>query len=225
MSGDAFYDGLGEETPVQKAGAALAGVLAGPQAQPGEAIEPVYLEHTLVCSFKAKPCALCGKPPGSKVHRPKKTATCPFKRQNGCATCGKAKNDPDHVGAPESFNIFASGGWEAYQSAKQRWHKVLMPLLLASGLPRGLGGVLVEGECSFGDDRERDQGNHRVVIEKALGDVLQEGEWLSKDKWDVYEFGNLTLNEEGVNRIRLTLFPRPPDADPDDAQIALLPGD
>ncbi len=131
-------------------------------------------------------------------------------------------NDPAHLGAPESFNVFASGSWQAYQAAKQRWHKVLGPLLVESGLPFGLGFVLVEGECSFGDDRPRDQGNHRVVVEKATGDILVEMGYLPGDQWHQYEFGGLTrVDVPGVNRLRLTLFPRAPRVPDPPAQAAL----
>lgn len=221
MPRDAFYDGLPEE--VEELSAELAESLQDPLAAPGQHIEPVRLTIVRVCEWKAKPCGLCGKSKGSKVHTPKRSATCQFKRQLGCDRCGKPKNDPDHLGAPESFNLFASGSWEAYQGAKQRWHKVLAPLLKASGLPKGLGRVLVEGECSFDDAKDRDQGNHRVVIEKALGDVLVEEGYLPADTWERYEFGGLARVEEpGVNRLRLMLFPSPPAAPAEDAQASLL---
>lgn len=212
---DPFYEGLpGEEEPVRVC-------------EPGEHVEPVAIEHTLVCAFKAKPCGLCGKPKSNTVHRKKNEQEgkpfCKFKRQLGCQHCGKPKAHADHLGAPESFNVFASGSWEAYQGAKKRWHVVLAPALRAAGLPKGLAHVLVEGECSFGDDRDRDQGNHRVVIEKALGDVLVEEGYLPTDKWDRYEFGGLQRREEpGVNRIRLMLFPAAPEPDGPPAQGELL---
>lgn len=178
-------------------------------------LEPVGLEVVRDCEWKAKPCGECEKAKTNAVHRPGSPGYHPYKRRQGCARCGRPKNDPGHLGTPESFNIFASGSWEAYQTAKQRWHKVLVPLLVSSGLPHGLARVVVEGECSFGDARPRDQGNHRVVLEKALGDVLEHGDpdrgvggWLPDDTWDRYEFGNLIRREEpGVNRLRLTLFP------------------
>lgn len=202
MTDDPFYAGLTDAPALD-------------ECVPGQRLEPVQIEHTRVCKWVAKPCGICGKPKTNKVHRKKNAEEglpfCEFGRKLGCATCGKPKNSPDHIGAPESFNLFASGSWEAYQSAKKRWHAVLDPLLRASGLPLGLAHVLVEGECSFGDALERDQGNHRVVIEKALGDVLKEGGWLARDKWGWYEFAGLQLREEGVNRVRLTLFPRAPE--------------
>lgn len=225
MSDDPFYAGLEEdEQPAPD--------LAWPEVrvcEPGEAVEPVTILIRRQCEFVAKPCKLCGKPKGSKVHTPKKTATCAFKRQNGCATCGLAKSHIDHAGAPESFNIFASGGgqqrgggWEMYQSAKKRQEAVLRPALLASGLPKGLARVVVEGECSFGDAAQRDQGNFRVIPEKALGDLLKTEGFLPNDKWAQYEFGNLALKEDGENWLRLTLFPSAPEPEEPPAQGALL---
>lgn len=216
---DPFYAGLGERAV--ELSQQVEGGLRPRFCEPGEHVEPVLLEVTLTCKFKRKPCGLCGKPKTNAVHH-KTNGSCAYKRQLGCVHCGLPMNDPAHLGAPESFNVFASGSWQAYQAAKQRWHKVLGPLLEESGLPRGLGFVLVDGECSFGDDRARDQGNHRVVVEKALGDVLVEEGYLPADTWDHYEFGGLVRKEEGVNRLRLMLFPRAPRVEGPPAQAALL---
>jgi hypothetical protein len=67
----------------------------------------------------------------------------------------------------------------------------------------------VEGEVSFGDGRDRDQGNHRVIVEKAVvGDALVRGGFLPNDTWSRYEFGGLQWHDEpGVSRTRLLLFP------------------
>lgn len=206
---DPFYDGLEGELP------------EAVWASPGQAVEPARIEHVRVCAWKMKPCGVCGKPKSNKVHA--KGGTCKFARKQGCEHCGKPKAHPDHIGAPESFNLFTHGSWAAYQTAKQRWHVVLEPLLARCGLPRGLAFVLVEGEVSFGDEKDRDQGNHRVVIEKALGDVLVEMGFLAGDKWHQYEFGGLQrIEEPGVNRIRLTLFPRAPAPEREPAQGELL---
>jgi hypothetical protein len=175
--------------------------------------QPVQLYQVRVCHYKRKECGLCGLPKSNRAHTPKKTASCPFQRQNGCANCGGTMKDPRHFGAPESFNVLASGAGSGnamvYATLKANWQRVLRLLLVASGLPRGLSKVLVEGEVTFPDHREdRDQGNFRVIIEKALGDVLEEGGWLASDNWDRYEFGQLTKVEEpGVSALRLMIFP------------------
>jgi len=179
--------------------------------------QPVLLEQVRGCHFKRKPCALCGLPKSNRAHTPKKTAACPFKRQNGCADCGATMKDPVHFGAPDSFNVLASGAGSGnamvYANLKANWQEIFTRLLDESGLPRGLKSVYVEGEITFPDHRDdRDQGNFRVIVEKALGDALEKGGWLPRDSWDHYEFGQLTKRERaGESAIRLTLFPVPPD--------------
>lgn len=167
-------------------------------------LQPVELVVTRECHFKKKP-EVDGK-----------------KRQ-GCERCGRAKHDVVHLGAPESFNVFASSGWQVYQTAKKRWATALLPQLEASGLPRGLARITVEGEATFPDRAERDQGNYRVILEKALGDVLVAGGWLEKDDWTRYSFGDLAYRyEAGVSRTRLLLMPHPDRLELVGAQAALL---
>jgi hypothetical protein len=158
---------------------------------PAVHLEPVEIVVTRRCHFKAKPVE-------NGVKR------------RGCLRCNGHKSDPAHLGAPPSFNAFGrSGDGFVYAGLKQQWSRVLLPLLEASGLPKGLRRVVVEGEVSFPDRAKRDQGNYRVLLEKVLGDVLVDGGWLDDDDWDRYEFGNLQRRDEGrVSRTRLMLFPQ-----------------
>lgn len=174
------------------------------------ALEPVELEIERACHFKRKPCGTCGKPKSNPVHRKAENGgTCVFKRRLNCATCGQAKSHADHLGAPESFNAMAGRDPNVYRQVIANWAPVLTRALEVSGLPKGLAGVMVEGEVSFGDGVSRDAGNHRTMIEKVLGDALVRGGWLEDDDWGRFEFGNLTRREErGMNRTRLVLFPR-----------------
>lgn len=173
-------------------------------------LEPVFLEVRAECTaFREKPCKACGLPKSNRAHTPKKTATCAFRAQRGCATCGRFKKDRAHFGAPPSLNVFGSGdpGW--WQGLKEQWSEVLREELERSDLPRGLFGVFVEGEAVFPQAAGRDQGNFRVLLEKALGDVLASGGWIEADTWDRYEFGNLVQRiEPGVSATRLVLMPR-----------------
>lgn len=195
--GDLFYDGLDTEEPVEK-----------PRATPGLALVPVSIEHTQVCKFKARACGNCGKTRPAKAHKKGPEFEHEYVKKMGCANCGKPKGSPDHVGAPASVNAYLQASIFAYRAAKEQWHKTLRELLEKSELPGGLESVMVEGEVSFGPpEKVRDQGNHRFLIEKALGDVLVEEGYLPDDSWERYEFGRLELVEEGVSRIRLTLFP------------------
>jgi len=162
--------------------------------------EPVMIEVVRACHFKAKPPE---EVKGRKVKR------------RGCARCGLGKGDIAHMGAPPSFNALASGQGSGnamvYAGLKARWQEVLTERLAATDLPKGLAHVLVEGEITFPDRGRRDQGNFRVIVEKALGDALVEGWWLADDSWDFYSFGNLEARYvKGESATRLYLFPTLP---------------
>lgn len=196
----------------------------------GVELVPVQLEVVQTCHFKAKVCKTCGLPKSNRVHTPKKTATCPFKRQNGCASCGEPKKYRGHLGAPPSMNMWGRGGDSyVYTNLKEQWEEAFRDLLVEAKLPRGLGGVFAEGEATFPDRNERDQGNFRVLIEKALGDALEAGGWIERDDWSRYEFGNLTrAYRAGESATRIALFPRPPGSSapaPVDAAQEMLPVD
>lgn len=174
--------------------------------------EPVRIEVVRECHFKAKPCKECGRP--KAAHRPFDDVCEGFRRQHGCARCGRNKSDRAHFGAPPSYNAIGSGrgtGAAALVGAslKQAWQALFREALGETSLPKPLGYVLVEGTVTFPDRGRRDQGNFRVVIEKALGDALVEGGWLDDDDWARYEFGQLSMRvEAGVSATRLVVFPR-----------------
>lgn len=176
-------------------------------------IQPVLLEQVRECQFQAKPCALCGLPKANRAHTPKKSAACVGKWPRGCNRCGRNKSDPAHYGAPASFNVWSgtgAAGTQAYKGVKDIWQRILTTLLERSELPRGCERIVVEGEVTFPATADRDQGNFRVIVEKALGDALQQGGWLPNDDWTRYEFGNLTMRVvPGESATRLTLFPLP----------------
>jgi hypothetical protein len=172
--------------------------------------EPVTLEQIRRCHFKAKGCGNCGLSKGHPSHK-KDGGTCVYKKKLGCAVCGANKGDPVHYGAPQSYNVFTTGPGNAMAliSAKQAWQAIFFRLLRESDLPLGLDRVYVEGEITFPEHNDnRDQGNFRVLIEKALGDALEDGGWIVRDSWEHYEFGGLQKREvPGVSATRLMLFP------------------
>lgn len=135
----------------------------------------------------------------------------PFAKRGarGCAQCGRAKTHMDHIGYPQSIRQFGSGANHfTYQTIKHAWQERLVELLKSTGLPLGLGHVFVEGEACFPTRVRRDQGNHRFLIEKCLGDALTAGGWLEDDDWSRYEFGRLAYRyEKGRSYTRLMLFP------------------
>jgi hypothetical protein len=153
-------------------------------------------------------------PPVEILHTPDHSYVAPPDGFKGCKAidgggkpCNKARMHPLH-NLP-TLNLFGSGNhWQTYQGAKKHWSIWLTDALEASGLPKGLESVLVEGRLCFPTRRQRDQGNHRYFIEKVLGDVLEEGGWLVNDSWDHFEFGNLAkLYAKGERWLSLRLFP------------------
>jgi hypothetical protein len=165
------------------------------------------IELTEVCRFKMKPCKTCGKPKSNKIHR-EKDGSCKFKRQLGCAECGKAKAHLDHMGAPPSFNVLGWGSKRQYLGLKKQWEDAFVELLKESGLPYGLKHVMVEGEVSYGLNRDRDEDNAIALVRKFFGDALQHGGWLDRDSWGRIDFTKLERQEEpGISRLRLVLFP------------------
>jgi hypothetical protein len=195
-------DGYSEQSPEPDGGIAVVD---------STLLKPVQLTQVRVCHFKKKPCELCGKGKAHAMHSPKATATCKGKWPRGCLTCGRNKGDYAHFGAPPSFNVWSgqgSTGTMAYKGLKDQWQKLLLGLLLESPLGR-MTRVYVEGEITFPDAKsDRDQGNFRVLIEKALGDALVEGGYIRDDGWDQYQFGQLLMRlEPGESATRLMLFP------------------
>jgi hypothetical protein len=169
-------------------------------------LEPVVILIARECHFKKKP-------PHPETG----------KKQNGCLRCGNAKSWEGHLGVPPSLNVGGSGqNHFTYQNTKKAWQAIMEKKLAETGLPRGLGRITVEGEMCFGDRADRDQGNFRYLVEKALGDMLEDQGYLENDAWARYEFGNLKYRyEKGVAYTKLMLFPswetpdlRDPDASP-----------
>lgn len=141
------------------------------------------------------------------------------RKRIGCEVCGRGRNHRAHMGAPPSMN---SGNHSmqpmAYQALKHSWQDAFAELLEASGLPRGLEAVSVEGLVGFPTLAVRDGGNFRWMIEKALGDALVSGSegvaggWIEDDCFFPvcrYEFGGLqAVHTPGRSWLRLMIFPR-----------------
>lgn len=145
----------------------------------------------------------------------------------GCAKCGLAKVNVCHIGAPPSMNNHSIDR-QAFAVVKGAWQHAIGMALVESGLPRGLESILVEVRIGFETYVERDEGNLRWMVEKALGDTFVggygykdpktkewvqviPGGWLSADSFwprKRYSMGNI----EGVHTpressITFTLFP------------------
>lgn len=145
----------------------------------------------------------------------------------GCAECGAGRLKPQHLGGPPSLNDGGSGmDRMAFQALKKAWQVAFTEALEASSLPRPVEALSVEAQVGFPTRAGRDEGNHRWMVEKALGDALTRGGWLPDDTFwpvDRYRFGQLEgVHVPGRSFLRLILFPRPLPAPAESPQGSLL---
>lgn len=97
-------------------------------------------------------------------------------------------------GTPKSLNqVGYRSHWAVGRAEKQRWEGWLGIALMEARVPRQLKQVRASATLRFKQRRRRDSGNHRVLLEKALGDVLVAGGWLPDDTSDLYRFGEVEL--------------------------------
>ena len=94
---------------------------------------------------------------------------------------------------PPSFNkVGLHSHWSVGRKAKQDWEQWLLIALLEQRVPKGLASINASATIRFKERRRRDEGNFKPLIEKALGDVLQNG-WLEDDTPELYRFGAVEL--------------------------------
>lgn len=95
---------------------------------------------------------------------------------------------------PPSFNaIGLRSHWAVGRNEKLKWQGWLSIALMEQKVPRRLKSVSAAATLRFKQRRRRDEGNFRVLLEKALGDALVEGGWLADDTSDLYRFGRVEL--------------------------------
>lgn len=114
-------------------------------------------------------------------------------------------------GTPPSYNVTAQAHWTKHRKVKREWQQHLETALMVERLPRDLLRLEATAYMIFRQRRRRDEGNFRVILEKALGDALVNGRWLEDDTADRYEFGQVTLYEEpgdAITVVNLTYYRR-----------------
>jgi hypothetical protein len=90
--------------------------------------------------------------------------------------------------------------------AKKNWEGILMVMLLQAKVPKELAWVHASMELRFPSRRTRDEGNFRMLIEKALGDTLQQGGYLPDDGPQHYRFTEVTFDpEKGPKQMTIRL--------------------
>lgn len=104
-------------------------------------------------------------------------------------------------GTPKSFNeVGLRTHWAVGRRHKKQWEADFVTALLLTKVPLGLDSVRATARIEFKQRRRRDEGNFRVLIEKALGDALvgdrrawPDGRWLPDDTPEHYQFGAVEL--------------------------------
>lgn len=97
-------------------------------------------------------------------------------------------------GTPPSMNqVGLRSHWSVGRAEKLKWEGWLGIALLEQRVPKGLKSVQASAALRFKQRRRRDEGNHRMLIEKALGDVLVSAGYLPDDTPDLYRFGRVEL--------------------------------
>lgn len=81
-----------------------------------------------------------------------------------------------------------------YRRIRDKWTQDFCYAFNESGnkLPRNLQSVHAQAVLSFPQQRRRDSGNYKALIEKWLGDALQINH-IADDTHDVYSFGNVQI--------------------------------
>lgn len=96
-------------------------------------------------------------------------------------------------GTPPSYNVTAHAHWHKVRRVKQEWQQFCWAALMEQKVPKGLGAVTATAILRFPQRRRRDEGNFRVIIEKALGDSLVLGGYIPDDTPEHYRFGSVEL--------------------------------
>ena len=111
-----------------------------------------------------------------------------------------------HVVPPSMNAVGGHSHWTVFRKHKKAWQRDIEMALLVAQVPRHLQRVVAVASLRFTVDRRRDEGNFRMLLEKALGDALTNGGWLPDDTPDEYEFGKVHFeSESGPARTVLTL--------------------
>lgn len=118
---------------------------------------------------------------------------------------------------PRSFNALgARGSNQAFHREKGAWEQEIAMAIMAEGFPQRpqLSHARASAVLRFPVARTRDEGNFRVLLEKALGDALRghppkawpDGRWLPDDSPDHYSFTNVAFNPDlGPARTLITI--------------------
>lgn len=97
---------------------------------------------------------------------------------------------------PKSLNrVGQRGTWRATHFEKKRWQDIIEKYLMMARLPRPLPRrVRVRAVLQFPTAHRRDEGNYRSPLEKAMGDALVNGGWITDDTPEWWTFDDVEFH-------------------------------
>ena len=117
---------------------------------------------------------------------------------------------------PPSMNASASGykgHWGSANREKKKWQAIWSAGLMVVQMPR-CRRVEAEAVLRFPIMRRRDEGNYRMLLEKSLGDALQERFLIPDDTPEYFSFKSVRFSDErGPKRTEIYLTYEPEDED------------
>lgn len=98
--------------------------------------------------------------------------------------------------------------WSTGHKLKQEWEGILHALLVQSRMPRNVYEYMeVSAVLTFPRALRRDADNYRMMLSKALGDVLK-GRWIPDDTPEYFRFTELTFDKGPRKKTTLTIDAR-----------------
>lgn len=79
--------------------------------------------------------------------------------------------------------------WAVNRKIKLVWQDILVALMWEQKVKRPMRHAQATMRLRFPTKRQRDEGNFRVMVEKALGDALVIGQYIPDDTPEHYTFG------------------------------------
>jgi hypothetical protein len=107
---------------------------------------------------------------------------------------------------PPSLNeLGARGSSRQFHRVKKQWQRDIELVLMASQLSKANESLEVQATLRFPTSRGRDTGNFQSLLEKAVGDALQNGGWLVNDTAECFRFTLQFAPENGSKRTTLQI--------------------
>lgn len=118
----------------------------------------------------------------------------------------------EHDDVVPSMNSAQSGykaHWAVGHRVKKEWEETLGRRIMLARIPRNMYDYMeVEAVLTFTRALRRDADNYRMMLSKALGDVLATGRWIPDDTPEHFQLTRLTFAKGPKKKTMLTIDAR-----------------